>query len=268
MSEVVRMFYPEPNTKSRWMIRMDITDAKHIPEEEREELIARYPEYEREARTKGIPMLGSGRVFIHLESAISEPAIEIPAHWARGNGMDLGYGDHPTAVVFMAHDRDADVVHIYDCYRNKDPRLALHSDAIKMRPDWIPNAYPHDAGRQDPGSGDTYAMEYRKKGVRMMSEHAQFREGGFGLNAGILMMDERFASGRLRVASHLEQWFEEYRTYHRKDGLVVAEYDDLMCATRYGIMMLRNFRILTTTQGPRRASQYDVLNPYGSGIRH
>jgi hypothetical protein len=46
-------------------------------------------------------------------------------------------------------------------------------------------------------------------------------------------------TGRLKVASHLNDWFEEFRMYHRKDGKVVKERDDLMAATRYGIMMLR-----------------------------
>jgi len=30
--------------------------------------------------------------------------------------------------------------------------------------------------------------------------------------------------------------------YHRKDGRVVKENDDLLCATRYGVMMLRHAR--------------------------
>ncbi|TIU05596.1 MAG: terminase, partial [Mesorhizobium sp.] len=34
-------------------------------------------------------------------------------------------------------------------------------------------------------------------------------------------------------------WFEEFRLYHRKDGQVVKLRDDLMAATRYGVMMLR-----------------------------
>ena len=32
----------------------------------------------------------------------------------------------------------------------------------------------------------------------------------------------------------------EFRLYHRAGGLVVKERDDLMCATRYGLMMLRH----------------------------
>jgi phage terminase large subunit-like protein len=264
MSEVVRMFYPEPTTDQRWMIQMDIMDAGHIPDDQKAMIIARYPEHEREARTKGIPMLGSGRVFIHLESDIAEEPFEIPAHWARANAIDLGFGDHPTAVVFAAHDRDTDVIHIYDAYKNKDIRLALHADAIKMRPEWIPCAYPHDAGKGDPGSGDTYADMYRKKGVRMMSEHATYKEGGFTVEPGILMMNERFATGRLRVFSNLHQWFEEYRTYHRKDGIIVAEYDDLMSASRLAIMVARNYRLAPTGMRQTAVMPYDVLDPYSS----
>lgn len=39
--------------------------------------------------------------------------------------------------------------------------------------------------------------------------------------------------------SHLTDWFDEFRLYHRKDGLIVKEVDDVMDATRTGIMMLR-----------------------------
>ena len=52
-------------------------------------------------------------------------------------------------------------------------------------------------------------------------------------------MNERMRSGRLRVSADLEEWFEEFRLYHRKDGKIVKLKDDLLCATRYAIMMLR-----------------------------
>ena len=37
----------------------------------------------------------------------------------------------------------------------------------------------------------------------------------------------------------LHDWCEEFRLYHRKDGQGQKEGDDLMCATRYAVMMLR-----------------------------
>jgi hypothetical protein len=44
------------------------------------------------------------------------------------------------------------------------------------------------------------------------------------------------------VLNHLSDWFEEFRLYHRQDGRVVKQGDDLMAATRYALMMLRHAR--------------------------
>lgn len=50
--------------------------------------------------------------------------------------------------------------------------------------------------------------------------------------------------GKLKVLKTLTDWREEFRLYHRKDGLVVKEHDDLMSATRIALMMLRHARPL------------------------
>jgi hypothetical protein len=49
----------------------------------------------------------------------------------------------------------------------------------------------------------------------------------------------RMETGKVKVFSSLRDWFEEFRLFHRKDGKVVKEGDDLLAATRYGMMMLR-----------------------------
>ena len=43
----------------------------------------------------------------------------------------------------------------------------------------------------------------------------------------------RMETGCFKVFKELNDWFEEFRLYHRKDGKVVKEGDDLMAATRY-----------------------------------
>ena len=48
---------------TRHVTMMTIDDAEHYTEEQRAEIIAGYPEHEREARARGIPVLGSGRVY-------------------------------------------------------------------------------------------------------------------------------------------------------------------------------------------------------------
>lgn len=60
---------------------MEIDDAEHYTPEQRQEIIDSYPEHEREARTKGIPSLGSGRVFPISEETILCDPIPIPDHW-------------------------------------------------------------------------------------------------------------------------------------------------------------------------------------------
>ena len=61
----------------------------------------------------------------------------------------------------------------------------------------------------------------------------------------------RMESGRFKLFKHLNDWFDEFRPYHRKDGRVHKEGDDLMSATRYAVMMLRFAR---TNIPPRRRS--------------
>jgi hypothetical protein len=70
-------------------------------------------------------------------------------------------------------------------------------------------------------------------------EHAQFDDGSVSVEAGLMMMLSRMQNGTFKVFDHLLDWFEEFRLYHRRDGKVFKEHDDLLCATRYGLMGLR-----------------------------
>ncbi|MFP6758485.1 MAG: terminase family protein [Alphaproteobacteria bacterium] len=232
MTNVIQRFL-EDESPDRADIRMEIDEAEHIAPEERQKIIDGYLPHERDARTKGIPIMGSGRVF-----PVAEDAIEIGHHWGRIVGLDIGW-DHPTAAVWLAHDRDTDIVHVYDAYVLREETPTIHAAAIKARGDWIPVAWPHDGLQHDKGSGDQISELYRKQGAKMLHEHAQFQGGGYGVEAGIFDMLDRMRSGRLKVARHLEPWWREFRGYHRKEGVIVKDRDDLMSATRYALMMLR-----------------------------
>jgi hypothetical protein len=70
----------------------------------------------------------------------------------------------------------------------------------------------------------------------MLPERVTFEDGTNGVEAGLMDMLDRMQTGRLKVFSHLVDWFEEFRLYHRKDGKVVKEFDDLMSASRYALM--------------------------------
>jgi hypothetical protein len=103
----------------------------------------------------------------------------------------------------------------------------------------LPWSWPHDGLQHDKGSGEQLAEQYRKQGLKLLPEKATHKAGGYGLEAGIMEMLERMQTGRFKVFSHLQDWWQEFRLYHRKDGLIVKERDDLMSATRIALMMMR-----------------------------
>ena len=100
-------------------------------------------------------------------------------------------------------------------------------------------------------------MLYREHGLLMMPEHAQYQAGQYKsrpneVETGIMDILDRMKTGRFKVARHLEDWWDEFRAYHRDDGKIVKRKDDLMDATRYAVMSLRF----------ARAREGVVKNPY------
>lgn len=244
MSEVLRRFLSEPSP-DRADINMTIEDAEHYSAEDKARIIASYQVHEREARARGIPILGSGRIYPVEEALISESAIQIPDHWPRLCALDFGW-DHPTGAVWGAWDRDNDTIHIYDAYRVREQPVAVHAAAVRARGEWIPVAWPHDGLQHDKGAGIELANQYLNNGCNMLAEMATFPEtperagqSRISVEAGVSEMLDRMLTGRLKVATHLADWFDEFRLFHRKDGKIVKEYDDLLSATRYLMMMLR-----------------------------
>lgn len=235
MSDVVKRFLIDKPAGTH-VTNMTISDAEHYTPEQVAAIIASYPEHERDARAKGIPILGSGRVFPVAEDAIKVKAFPIPSHWPRIAAIDFGV-DHPTAVVWLAWDRDSDTLYVTDTYRKSEPGIAGHSMAVRSRGEWVPVAWPHDGLQRDKGgSGEQLAKQYKDQGLNMLKDKVTFEDGSNGVEAGLSEMLTRMQTMRLRVFSHLEDWFEEFRLYHRKDGMVVKVTDDLMSATRYAMM--------------------------------
>lgn len=234
---VVRYMNEKPDGSG--MVLMTIDDAEHIPLAERAKIIAAYPAHERDARARGVPMLGSGRVYRNSEESIAEAMMEhIPPHWVKLWGVDFGI-DHPFAAVLMAWDRDNDVIHILHTIRLTDTKPMEHAAAMRNVAAAVPVAWPHDGNNRDKGSLDPLASQYRSHALAMLPTHSTWPDGGYSREAAVAEIDERMVTGRFKVASHLSDWFEEYRLYHRKDGLIVRLRDDIMSATEKLVMMKR-----------------------------
>jgi hypothetical protein len=207
-------------------------------------------------------MMGEGRVFPYPDELIREASIprdEVPGHWAKLWAVDFGQG-HPFAAVLLLHDRDSDIIHVHHTIRIQvQPGMAggtpmNHAAAMKPVGAMVPVAWPHDGNKRE-HDGTVIAAKYRKEGLLMLGKHATFNEGGYSTEAGILDMDQRMQNGKFKVGAHLTDWFDEYHNYHRKDGLIVKVRDDIMSATRIGVMQIRSAKLVPLggkiiTRGP------------------
>ena len=255
---VVRFLMPDAKDEGqadRCVVRMTIDDAGHYTDEQKRRVIAAYPEHEREARVRGVPIMGSGRVFPVAEADVAVEPFVVPGHWVQLGGMDFGW-DHPFAAVGCAWDRDADVFYVTRCYRQREQTPVIHAAALRPWGAWLPWAWPHDGLQHDKGSGEALKAQYEAQGLVMLSERASFEDGGNGVEAGVLEMLDRMKTGRWKVFSTCGDWFEEFRLYHRDGGMIVKVRDDLLSASRYAYMMRRD----AVVQPVRRAL---VLPGYG-----
>lgn len=236
-TEVV-MRYMDEQSIDRAVVNMTIEDALHVKAEDRTKIISGYKKHEREARVKGIPMLGSGAIFTETEENVLEPAIrQVPSYWKKIWGIDFGIG-HPFAAVLLLWDTDNDIIHVHHTVRMADSLPIQHAAAMKVSGADVPVAWPQDGTAREK-SGEVISGLYKKEGLRMLPDHATFPNGGYSTEAAIEEMLEREATGRLKVAAHLQDYFEERRFYHRKDGLIVKLKDDILSATQKGLMMKR-----------------------------
>lgn len=243
-----------PGTREVLMTLDDalVSHGGHIPDDRMAGIMAKYKEFERPTRLYGADMQGEGAVFETPVETIRhrrDPA-EFPTYWPWLWGMDFRHSGsqssgHPFAVVLGAYDRDNDTIYIVHALRMLG--LAVqHVAAMKDNPMWTaPVAWPHDGGRgASIISGETVMQVYRKLGLNMRPTHATFRDGGYNFEAGITEMENRFATGRLRIAAHLSEIFDEYQGYHRINGLVNKIDDDLLSAIR---MLCMDIRFAQTT---------------------
>jgi phage terminase large subunit-like protein len=232
---------------------MGLDDALHIPKEQHAEILARYSESERATRAYGSDLQGEGAVFTIPVDAIKyqrDPAA-FPDYWRWIWGTDFSHGGmsaaaHPFAAVLLCHDTTSDTVYVAHAVRMHRALPALHVQTIKQHKCWdAPVAYPHDGNRgADLATGATFRDVYKRLGLNMRPQNAAFKDGSIALEAGIAEMESRFATDRLKIASHLTEVFDEYVGYHRVNNLIHKIDDDLLSAIRVGLMDLRYARAL------------------------
>jgi len=229
-------------------------ECPHITPEIRETLLASIPAHEREMRTKGIPLFGTGRVFrIDEEEFLIDP-FAIPAWFFHLRAMDIGIG-HPAAVSWLCYNPENDITYLVKTYRRADANAATNAAAANALWKNVPMVFPHDINNRNPGSGKDIRRYFADAGIEDGIDFAN-PEGGKSVEPGIFAMQNAIESGKFyafRGTCH--HFVEEARMYHRKDGKLVDKRDDVIASTRYGFQMIKTKGITLIKQKDVRASR-------------
>ena len=218
-------------------------DAPHLTEEIKRSLLAMYPVYQRDMRSKGVPLMGSGLIFEHDAKQISCRRFVIPDHWYLINGMDFGW-DHPQAHVQLAIDPDTATVYVTQAWKASKKQPFEAWKVIKQWAKDVPTAWPHDGNQHEKGSAKQQKDYYEDEGWIMLPSHACWPDGGNGVEAGLMKLNELMMTGKFKVFDDLHEVLEEIREYHRKPtaaglSVIVKVKDDILDAIRTAFMMAR-----------------------------
>jgi phage terminase large subunit-like protein len=234
MSDTVLQFLPDgqmpegPQTGSQYVVQAGWDDVPHLSAATKAEMLAAMPAYQRDARTRGLPLLGAGAIFPVEEASWLVDDFPIPPHWKQAYGLDVGW--NRTAAVWGAYDGDTDCWTLWKEHYVAETQPTLHAAAIRAPGDWIPGCIDPAARGRSQDDGEAMLDLYTDLGLHL-------EPADNAVEAGLYQVWERLSTGRLKVCRSLSNWRKEMKLYRRDDkGHIVKKQDHLMDATRYLIM--------------------------------
>jgi phage terminase large subunit-like protein len=238
-TEVVVKFMDDP-APSQYLQRATWDDAPHLTEETKESLLAMYPAWQRDMRTKGLPLMGAGLIYDMSPDSLKMQPIECPDHWWVIDGMDFGF-DHPQAHIQLWWDKDDDIFYLAKAWKKSRVLPTAAWSAVKPWAENVPTAWPMDGLQHEKGSGKQQKDYYETEGFKMLPDHATWQGGGVGVEAGLVELYRLMEDGRFKVFSHIVDFFDELISYHRdENGKIAKVGDDILDAVRYAYMMRRH----------------------------
>lgn len=215
---------------SRYVVQAGWDDVPHLSEDDKKSLLSSLAPHQRDARTKGVPSLGAGAIYPIPETEIFIDPFRVPSHFSRLYGFDVGW--KKTAAIWLAHDRDSDVIYGYSEHYRGQAEPSIHAAAIRARGEWIPGILDTAARGRSQRDGECLWSDYEDLGLNIIKAEK-------AVEAGILAVYERLSTGRLKLFNTLQNTLSEYRIYRRDiNGKIVKENDHLMDALRYGVMKI------------------------------
>lgn len=213
---------------SRVVVMAGWDDVPHLDAEAKKQILEGTPAMLRDAVAKGIPTFGEGNVYPLGRTDIECDPFEIPKHYRRWYGMDVGW--NCTAAVFFAQDPDSGQIWITDAYKGERSEPIIHAAAIKTKSKgWMAGAVDPGARQRNQQDGTQLMQIYRDLGLQIIPANNN-------VESGVGAVWELLSTGKLKVFKSLPSWFAEFMTYIYENGRIKKTNDHLMDATRYGIM--------------------------------
>lgn len=238
---------------SKFVIQCGWGDVPHLSEEDQQQLLESIPPFQRDARSKGIPQLGAGAIYPVPESEYTIAPFEIPKHFKKVYGMDVGW--NRTAVVWGAIDPDSKILYLYSEHYKGEAEPSVHATAIRSRGEWIQGVIDSAANGRSQVDGDQLMQLYRDNGLKIQNADKS-------VETGLYTCWELLSSGQIKVFNTCNNFLNEIRLYRRDEkGKIIKSNDHLMDAWRYLVMsgrdiakseVERNRNKVSTDAGPRQ----------------
>jgi phage terminase large subunit-like protein len=234
LSDVVLSFLPDgkfpdngvdPRNPYRYVTQVSWDEVPHLSQRQKDEILASYTQYERDARMKGIPSLGSGAIFPITEDRITVDAFEVPVWWPKVFSMEVRWNE--TAVLWGAIEPSTSRIYLYSEQLFASEPIPVQASGIKRRGAWIPGVTNIQSDSRNAADGMNMLGLYLDEGVNLGT--AQSNQ-----ESGIYDIRQMLQTGHLKVFSTLTDWLSQYRTYRRDEqGHIINKKNNFMDATRY-----------------------------------
>ena len=155
-------------------------------------------------------------------SSTELPDFKLPKYWPRVWALDIDRAH--ASVLWAAHDRETDTLHLYSELVMPRHELALVANAIKKRTPHVPGLFDHLARKRSQQEGQRVVDA-------LLDLHIEIFTVQVDPDAAVSEVVGRLSTKRLKVFGTCTQWLQQYRAYRRdKDGDIVEESDGLMRA--------------------------------------
>lgn len=235
LSDVAMKFVPDlmatrdgrvRTNPDRFALQVTWDDVPHLTAEDKARLWAECEPHQRDARSKGIPSMGSGAIYPFTDDQIVVDAFEIPPYWPKCYGLDTGWQN--TAAVFLAQDPETNIVYAYNEYYGGQSHPAIHSYAIKQRGAWMTGAA--DAFAVNQSDGSKMIDLYKAEGLNLIKANKNDRD------SGIFAVNQLMEAGMFKIFDTCQNLLRERRKYSRDErGKIIKKDDHTLDAMRYAL---------------------------------